>query len=157
MLQITAIQSSLLLDSQKRNDTSEKVKKVSSIGKDEETNKNMSVSELIQEYESCNSNVWNSQKERRTKSLKHISPANFTKEARRLVPKVLIQKITSLNSLDMELYNYGRSIFLKQQARVLQNIVDTKKQETTLTESAYIMSYGSPSWKVLSLGTAGLL
>ncbi|CAI9761520.1 unnamed protein product [Fraxinus pennsylvanica] len=154
-------QSSLLLDSRKVanyqiNDTSKKVKKVSSIDMDEAENKNMNVRELLEEYESCISNVWNSQKERRAKSMQHISPANFTKEARRQVPKVLIQKITSLNSLDMELYNYGRSIFLKQQARVMQNMVDTKRQETALIESAYIISYGSPSWKVLSLGTADL-
>ncbi|XP_022847397.1 protein-tyrosine sulfotransferase-like isoform X2 [Olea europaea var. sylvestris] len=153
-------QSSSLPDSRmdanyQRNNTYTKVKKVSSIGKDEETNKNMTVGKLMEAYESCTSDLRNSQEERRANSLKNISPANFTKEARRHIPKVLLQKITSLNSLDMELYNYGQSIFAKQHERVMQTIVDTKRQETILIESAYINSYGSPSWKVLSLGTAG--
>ncbi|KAL2485681.1 Protein-tyrosine sulfotransferase [Abeliophyllum distichum] len=153
-------QSSLLSDSltdanYQRKNSYKKVKKVSSIGKDEAANKNMTVGELMEAYESCISNLRNSQAERRTKSLKQISPANLTKEGRRNVPRALLQKITSLNSLDMEIYNYAQSIFAKQHARVVQNMVDTKRQETTLIESVYNNSYGSPSWKFLSLGTAG--
>lgn len=155
-------QSSLLPDfrmdaNYQRNNTYKKVTKLSSIGKDEATNKNMTVGKLMEAYESCTSYLRHSQEERRVNSLKNISPANFTKEARCHVPKVLLQKITSLNNLDMELYNYGQSIFAKRLGHVVQTMVDTKRQETILTESAYINSYGSPSWKFLSLGTAGLL
>ncbi|CAI9776460.1 unnamed protein product [Fraxinus pennsylvanica] len=98
------------------------LKNVSSASKDEAANSNMDAGKLMEAYESCISSLRNSQSERLAISLKRISPANFTKEARCKVPKLLLQEITSLNSLDIQLYNYAQDIFSKQQALVMQNM-----------------------------------
>lgn len=139
------------------NNTYRKLKKVSSASKDEAANINMDAGKLMEAYESCISSLRNSQSERRAKSLKRISPANFTKEARRKVPKLLLQEITSLNSLDMQLYSYAQDIFAKQQALMVQNIVRAESLPSTHDEHAYNNSYSLPSWKVVFLVIATLL
>ncbi|KAG8387665.1 hypothetical protein BUALT_Bualt02G0045000 [Buddleja alternifolia] len=116
-------QSSSLLDTtsdanDQVNNTDQQLNKVPSTGKDEAARGNMTVGKLMEAYETCISSLRNSQAERRVNSLKRISPANFTKEARRQVPESLIQEIASLNSLDVELYNYAQRIFKKQQAHM---------------------------------------
>ncbi|KAI3738695.1 hypothetical protein L2E82_28792 [Cichorium intybus] len=80
----------------------------------EAKSENMTVGKLMENYETCISSLRLSQSQRRTASLKRISPANFTKEARRNVPDALLKQIISLNSLDIELYNYAKEIFKKQ-------------------------------------------
>ncbi|XP_022850974.1 protein-tyrosine sulfotransferase-like [Olea europaea var. sylvestris] len=146
-------------DANQENNTYTKLKKVSSASKDEAANSNvhpqqrlMEVGKLLEAYESCISSLRNSQSDRRAKSLKRISPANFTKEARRKVPELLLQEITSLNSLDTQLYNYARDIFAKQQALVMQNMVQAKNLPSTVDEHAYLSS-----GKVLFLVIACLL
>ncbi|KAI3450575.1 hypothetical protein Pfo_007240 [Paulownia fortunei] len=139
------------------NNTYQTLKNVSSTGKDEVARENLTVGKLMEGYESCISSLRNSQAERRVNSLKRISPANFTKEARHQVPEVLIQEIASLNSLDVELYNYAQYIFTKQQAHMMQSMVYAERLATTLSTSAYPSFYNSPSWKFLSVSIAGLL
>ncbi|VFQ81495.1 unnamed protein product [Cuscuta campestris] len=78
----------------------------------------MTAEKLIEAYEGCVSSLRSSQSQRRAKSLMRISPANFTKEARRRIPAQLIQEIASLNSLDMELYEYAQVIFERQKNQV---------------------------------------
>ncbi|KAL2471033.1 Protein-tyrosine sulfotransferase [Abeliophyllum distichum] len=139
------------------NNSYRKLKKVSSPSKDEAENSNMDAGKLMEAYESCISSLRNSQSERRAKSLKRISPANFTKEARRKVPEQLLQEITSLNSLDMQLYSYAQNIFAKQQALMVQNMVRAENLPSTLDERAHNNSYSLPSWKVIVLATTSLL
>ncbi|KAJ0793058.1 putative protein-tyrosine sulfotransferase [Helianthus annuus] len=79
----------------------------------EAKSENMTVGKLMENYETCISSLRSSQSQRRTASLKKVSPANFTKEARRRVPENALKEIISLNSLDMELYKYAKEIFQK--------------------------------------------
>nr|GMD28420.1 protein-tyrosine sulfotransferase-like isoform X1 [Ipomoea batatas] len=89
----------------------------------EAINKNMTAGKLIEAYEICMKTLRSTQAQRRTNSLKRVSPANFTKEARRLIPGELIQEITQLNSLDMQLYEYAQHIFEKQKKLGTQRMV----------------------------------
>ncbi|KAL0460188.1 UNVERIFIED_CONTAM: Protein-tyrosine sulfotransferase [Sesamum latifolium] len=132
------------------NSTYHTLEDVSSTGKDEVARDNLTVGKLMEAYESCISSLRNSQSERRVNSLKRISPVNFTKEARRQVPEVVIQEIASLNSLDIELYNYAQHIFTEQQGHMTQPMGYAEKLATTLSLSAYPNFYVLPSWKVLS-------
>ncbi|KAI3683513.1 hypothetical protein L1987_84019 [Smallanthus sonchifolius] len=95
----------------------------------EAKSKNMTVGKLMESYETCISSLRSSQSERRTASLKKISPANFTKEARRRVPDNELKEIISLNSLDMELYKYAKEIFQKQHQIMEQNLHDSVTPE----------------------------
>ncbi|KAL6510923.1 hypothetical protein OROGR_022047 [Orobanche gracilis] len=106
------------------NNTNQTLKNPSSTNKEEEARGNFTVPELMKTYESCSSSLRSSQAARRVNSLKRIAPANFTKEARLQVPEVLIQEIASLNSLDVELYNYARKIFTKQRAHMTQGMTN---------------------------------
>ncbi|XP_012827924.1 PREDICTED: protein-tyrosine sulfotransferase isoform X1 [Erythranthe guttata] len=139
------------------NSTHETLKNVSSTGEDEVRRENLTVGKLMEAYESCIANLRNSQAERRVNSLKRISPANFTKEARRQVSKILIEEIESLNSLDMKLYTYAQHIFTKQQTHVLHNMVSAQEIQTnTQSTSAYPIFNNPPSWK-LSISVTALL
>ncbi|KAI3826489.1 hypothetical protein L1987_00537 [Smallanthus sonchifolius] len=99
----------------------------------------MTVGKLMESYETCISSLWSSQSERRTASLKKISPANFTKEARRSVPDNELKEIISLNSLDMELYKYAKEIFQKQHRIMEQNMHDSVTPEKDRTMLANII------------------
>ncbi|XP_022874821.1 protein-tyrosine sulfotransferase-like isoform X3 [Olea europaea var. sylvestris] len=138
-------------------DTYRKLAKVSSASKDAAANINMDAGKLMEAYESCISSLRNSQSERRVKSLKRISPANFTKEARRKVPELLLQEIKLLNSLDMQLYSYAQDIFAKQRALMVQNMVRAESLQSAHDEHANNNSFSLPSWKVVFLVIASLL
>ncbi|KAK3023123.1 hypothetical protein RJ639_042712 [Escallonia herrerae] len=43
--------------------------------------------------------------------------------ARRHVPQVVLQEITKLNSLDVELYKHAQDIFARQHSRMMQKLV----------------------------------
>ncbi|CAH9097490.1 unnamed protein product [Cuscuta epithymum] len=96
--------------SESTNNNSEQINLSEDSGPDAE----MTAEKLINAYEACVKSLRSSQSERRTKSLMKIYPANFTKEARRRIPAQLIQEISSLNNLDMELYEYAQVIFERQ-------------------------------------------
>ncbi|KAH6766282.1 tyrosylprotein sulfotransferase [Perilla frutescens var. hirtella] len=139
----------------KNDNTYQNLKNVSSTGKDEAVQENWTVGKLMEAYKSCISSLRSSQTERRVNSLKQISPANFTKEARKKVPEALIQEIALLNSLDIELYKYGQYIFEKQEAHMAQSMVYDERLTDTVSTSTYRGFYSSPSWKCLSLSIAG--
>ncbi|XP_071690360.1 protein-tyrosine sulfotransferase-like isoform X2 [Rutidosis leptorrhynchoides] len=109
-------------------------------------NEKMTVGKLMDTYGTCISSLRSSQSQRRTASLKRISPANFTKEARRHIPDALLKKIISVNSLDMELYKYAKGIFQKQHQLMehrLQNSAAPEKWQVTLTniDSSWTLIY----------------
>ncbi|KAF3783157.1 hypothetical protein EJ110_NYTH32882 [Nymphaea thermarum] len=81
---------------------------------EDSSHQQMTVGRLMEAYEQCISSLRKSQSVRRTSSLKKISPANFTKEARLHVPDSIIQQILSFNSLDVELYKHAQKIFSEQ-------------------------------------------
>ncbi|XP_042476106.1 protein-tyrosine sulfotransferase isoform X2 [Macadamia integrifolia] len=116
------------------------------------TYENTTVGKLMEAYEKCISNLRKAQSRRRTISLEKISPANFTKEARLQVPDVVLQRIMSLNNLDVELYKYAQDIFAQQRNRLMQKLVEPESQLITFSNS-----YGIHHWKVLSLGMTVLL
>ncbi|XP_043707321.1 protein-tyrosine sulfotransferase-like isoform X1 [Telopea speciosissima] len=121
----------------------------------EETDENknqMTVGKLMETYEECTSRLRKAQSRRRTLSLKKISPAYFTKEARLQVPEVVLQQILSLNNLDVELYKYAQDIFEQQRKHLMQKSVEVEKQMSTFSSS-----YGAPLWKILSLGMTVLI
>ncbi|XP_022730969.1 protein-tyrosine sulfotransferase-like isoform X3 [Durio zibethinus] len=86
---------------------------------------NMTVRKLMETYEVCISSLRKTQAHRRIASLKRIAPANFTKEARLQVPQMVIQRIQSLNNLDLELYEYAQGIFAKQHNEGAEKLFDT--------------------------------
>ncbi|KAI3997378.1 hypothetical protein MKX01_003181 [Papaver californicum] len=90
------------------------------------TNETMTAEELMEAYDGCSSSLRKTQARRRTSSFKKISPANFSKEARLQVPEAILQKIKSLNSLDMELYKHAQHIFEQQKSRLLQKTVQVE-------------------------------
>ncbi|XP_059659432.1 protein-tyrosine sulfotransferase [Cornus florida] len=106
----------------------------------EGTNGNMTVEKLMEAYGTCISTLRKAQSQRRTSSLKRISPTNFTKEARLQVPEVVLQEIKSLNSLDVELYKYAQEIFSKQHKHMVQKLVDAERKE-----SMFNKAYGANS------------
>ncbi|KAL3518391.1 hypothetical protein ACH5RR_020980 [Cinchona calisaya] len=110
-----------------RNSTYQKPGKFSLTDTGEAMNENMTTGKLMEVYESCISSLRSSQSQRRTNSLKNIRPANFTKEARGRISKVLLEEITSLNHLDVELYKYAQGIFGMQQGHAVPIIVAEKK------------------------------
>lgn len=113
------------------------------------TDQKMTVEGLMGAYEECTSGLRKSQSHRRTKSLNRISPANFTKEARRQVPKEVLQQIMSLNWLDVELYKHAQFIFAKQHKVTTQKLVGTGRQR----ESTLNYSYGTPLPLPISIGS----
>ncbi|XAR59745.1 Protein-tyrosine sulfotransferase [Bertholletia excelsa] len=103
---------------------------------------NMTVGKLMGAYETCISNLRMAQGERRTSSLKRISPAKFTKEARLQVPEVVLQEIKSLNSLDIKLYKYAEDIFKKKHKQMMQEFLE-ERPESTLEYSFVV-----PAWYI---------
>lgn len=151
-------QGSLLLKSDaidKDDNTYQTLKNVSSTGEDKAVQENWTIGKLMEAYNSCISTLRNSQADRRVNSLKQISPANFTKEARRKVPEALIQEIALLNSLDVELYKYGQYIFEKQHAHMTLNMMHDEMIAGSV--STYRGFYSTPSWKCLSLSITGFM
>ncbi|XP_020106119.1 protein-tyrosine sulfotransferase-like isoform X1 [Ananas comosus] len=120
---------------------------------------NMTVEKLMGAYEECISSLRKSQSTRRSMSLKRIAPANFSKEARLLVPETVLQQIISLNSLDMELYRHAESIFLQQEHHSLKGrgafmAQQQQKMINTEHESSWNNLYnGYSSGKVFLLTT----
>lgn len=109
---------------------------------DNEVNQdNMTVEKLMDTYEVCISGLRKTQTRRRIASLKRISPANFTKEARNRVPQMVLQRIQSLNKLDVELYEYAQGIFAKQHKQAAEKLFDAR----TLG-SIFIYSGGIKLW-----------
>ncbi|XP_011089923.1 protein-tyrosine sulfotransferase isoform X2 [Sesamum indicum] len=136
--------------------TYQMLKNVSSINKDEASRENSTAAKLMEAYASCISTLRKAQAQRRINSLKQISPANFTKDARHQVPEPIIQEIASLNSLDMELYTYAKNIFKKQQEHAMQSVVYADRPSSTLPNSTYSNSCSPHYWKSLSVATTGL-
>ncbi|KAM1149085.1 hypothetical protein ACFX2I_029623 [Malus domestica] len=109
---------------------------------------NMTVGELMEAYEDCISSLRNTQANRRISSLKRISPANFTKQARLQVPEMVLQQIRELNHLDVELYKYAQNIFANQHKHTF--------GITGVWEGMQNSTYGT-GIKVLSLGATLVL
>ncbi|XP_062233567.1 protein-tyrosine sulfotransferase-like [Phragmites australis] len=82
--------------------------------RDEHGKGNMTVGKLMEAYETCIAKLRKSQSNRRKISLKKVEEANFSKEARKLVPEAILKQIISLNSLDMELYEHAKKIFTQE-------------------------------------------
>nr|CAD1820857.1 unnamed protein product [Ananas comosus var. bracteatus] len=123
---------------------------------------NMTVEKLMGAYEECISTLRKSQSTRRNMSLKQVAPANFSKEARLLVPEAILQQIISLNSLDVELYRHAESIFLQQkhhihkaQGAFIENcgqMIIENEHKSTWSD----LCYGCFSWKVFLLTTIAI-
>ncbi|XP_060169531.1 protein-tyrosine sulfotransferase [Lycium barbarum] len=133
------------------NSSYQKTSQISSSERGEATKEKMTAGKLMDAYESCISNLRKTQSERRVNSLKKISPANFTKEGRRQVSEALLQEITSLNSLDVELYKYAQTIFANQHKRMLQNKVITEELDNWFDDS-----YSAYSWEAIFIAIAAL-
>ncbi|XP_010253702.1 PREDICTED: protein-tyrosine sulfotransferase isoform X2 [Nelumbo nucifera] len=108
---------------------------------------NMTVAKLMEAYEVCISSLRKAQSRRRFSSLKRISPANFSKEARRQVPEAVLKQIMSLNSLDVELYKYAQGIFFQQQ----KDLMEKERQKSALSSSH------AAQWKISLLVVTVLL
>ncbi|PHU03872.1 Protein-tyrosine sulfotransferase [Capsicum chinense] len=148
-------QSSSLLESDfdttyhQSNSSYQKPNQISSDERGEATKENMTAGKLMDAYESCILNLRKSQSERRVNSLKKIYPANFTKEGRRQVSEALLQEISLLNHLDVELYKYAQTIFANQHKRMLQSKVVTNQLDTVFDNS-----YRTFSWEAISVAVS---
>ncbi|KAF5199021.1 Protein-tyrosine sulfotransferase, partial [Thalictrum thalictroides] len=103
--------------------------KISSTGNTKTRNETMTVGQLMEAYEVCISSLRKSQARRRTASLKRVSPANFSKEARLQIPVMVFQQIISLNSLDVELYKHAQTIYAQQGKRLESKQVEVERQQ----------------------------
>ncbi|CAN4120294.1 unnamed protein product [Withania somnifera] len=150
-------QSSSMLESDfdttyhQNNSSYQKTSQISSAEQGEATKENMTAGKLMDAYESCISNLRKTQSERRVTSLKKIYPANFTREGRRQVSEALLQEITSLNHLDVELYKYAQTIFANQHKRMLLNKVVANQ-----LGSGFDDSYTAFSWEAISVAVSAL-
>ncbi|KAE8727162.1 Protein-tyrosine sulfotransferase [Hibiscus syriacus] len=106
----------------------------------------MTVGKLMDTYEVCISSLRKTQARRRIASLKRISPANFTKEARLQVPQVVLQQIQSLNKLDLELYEYARGIYAKQHKQAAESLFDTETLGNIFVYSGSIKLWDACLW-----------
>ncbi|KAG5515503.1 hypothetical protein RHGRI_036521 [Rhododendron griersonianum] len=113
---------SIILAALQNSSTDQNASKISAAQIINAKNEHMTVGRLMEAYETCISSLRRTQKQRRTASLKRISPANFSKEARLDVPEVVLQQIKSLNILDMELYRYAQSSFSKQHKQMMRQL-----------------------------------
>ncbi|KAL5764052.1 hypothetical protein ACOSP7_016397 [Xanthoceras sorbifolium] len=151
-------QSSSFLDSEPdinyhQNGTSDqKGSEIASTENVEASEENMTVGKLMESYEGCISSLRKSQAHRRVNSLKRISPANFSKEARLRVPQVVLEQIKSHNNLDLELYKYAQIIFAKQSEHTKQKMVKTERLDGLFNDSR-----GITIWKVILLVTSIVL
>uniref|UniRef100_A0A7C9DFK1 Uncharacterized protein n=1 Tax=Opuntia streptacantha TaxID=393608 RepID=A0A7C9DFK1_OPUST len=98
----------------------------------------MTVGKLMEAYEVCITSLRKSQSRRRINSLTRIAPVNFTKEARLRVHESTIDRIKSLNRLDMELYDYAQDIFARQHHRTMQKLD---------AEATVLNSFGAAPWR----------
>ncbi|CAL1404265.1 unnamed protein product [Linum trigynum] len=112
---------------------------------------NMTVKKLMGSYEDCIKSLRKTQSRRRTSSLKRIAPANFSKADRLKVPEVVLEEIRSLNHLDVDLYEYARSIFTNQHQKSLLQPYDTTEGLGSIF-SSYSSEEGIMSLRLLSLG-----
>ncbi|KAF6167852.1 hypothetical protein GIB67_027630 [Kingdonia uniflora] len=115
-------------------------------------NGTMTVGNLMEDYEVCISSLRKTQTRRRASSLKRISSANFSKEARLQVSKMVIQKIRSLNSLDLELYKHAQDIFVQQRKHLTERLVEAERQKVILDNS-----YEVTLWNVVFVVSVMLL
>ncbi|PKA59254.1 Protein-tyrosine sulfotransferase [Apostasia shenzhenica] len=128
-----------------------------------ETSKIMTVEKLMETYESCISSLRETQAKRHALSLQRIAPANFSKEARHQVPLHVIRKITSMNGLDMALYEHGQHLFMQQQKYLTKNIQTNLEGQQWRLPSQFERQltsdnlYDFITWKVISLPLMALL
>ncbi|XP_028791885.1 protein-tyrosine sulfotransferase-like isoform X2 [Neltuma alba] len=92
----------------------------------EATESKMTVGDLMEAYEDCVSSLRKAQSQRRTFSLKRISPVKFSTKARLQVSDEVLQQIRFLNDLDLELYEYARELFSNQHKNVLQKFTEER-------------------------------
>ncbi|XP_068666545.1 protein-tyrosine sulfotransferase-like [Aristolochia californica] len=116
------------------------------------TDENMTVVKLMEAYEVCISSLRKAQANRRTTSLKRISPANFSKEVRRAITETVLEKILSLNSLDVELYKHAQDIFVQQQKHLQRKLVQGESRERR--QKSYMTELGNSPWKVVGVAMA---
>lgn len=132
--------------------SSQMVNNISPVTTIEARKENMTVENLMEAYETCVSSLRKTQAQRRKMSLNKISPANFTKEARLHVPELLLEEITSLNSLDRELYKHAQDIFARQHRHLVLKLAGADTKEIKFTSPL-----GALYWKIAFLSTISLL
>ncbi|XP_022969657.1 protein-tyrosine sulfotransferase-like [Cucurbita maxima] len=107
---------------------------------------NMTVAELIEVYEGCISSLLKTQSRRRFASLKEISPANFSKEARRHISDAVLLQIKTQNFLDLELFKYAQKIFTMRRVQPMGNL-DMNDE----SESKFDQPRAFKLWKIVSI------
>ncbi|KAI3957397.1 hypothetical protein MKW98_003118 [Papaver atlanticum] len=130
----------------------QKESETSSLGAVDTTIGTMTVGKLMDAYEVCISGLRKAQGRRRIASLKRISPANFSKDARRQVPDVILQEINSLNRLDVELYKHAKEIFSQERKHLAEKLLEAVEQKNALGSL-----YGTSTWRPFLLAIAVLL
>lgn len=109
---------------------------------------NMTVTELIDVYEGCISSLLKTQSRRRFASLKRISPANFSKEARGHISDAVLEQIRTLNYLDMELFKHAQKIFTMRHVQLEGNLAIKDGSESKFDRRR---SFEFEPWKNLSI------
>lgn len=94
---------------------------------------NLTVYGLIDKYEKCAGRLRSTQVKRRIISLKHSLPVNFSNEARHEVLDEVLDSLTELNALDLELYAYAQQRFKRENAYAQQHI----KSQVLVNEASH--------------------
>ncbi|KAE8692913.1 Protein-tyrosine sulfotransferase [Hibiscus syriacus] len=131
---------------QKTNSDEKGNETTSSSDDNEVKQESMTVGKLMDTYEVCISGLRKTQTRRSIASLKRISPANFTKEARLRVPQMVLQQIQLLNKLDLELYEYAQGIFAKQHKQASESLFDMETLGSIFVYSGGIKLWDACLW-----------
>ncbi|XP_031121185.1 protein-tyrosine sulfotransferase-like [Ipomoea triloba] len=107
-------------------------------------NGNSTTAKLVESYEMCIKRLLTAQEQKREGSMKFVRPVNFTQEARREIPKRIVEVISSLNSLDMQLYEYAQQMFEQQKQPWPQRVMVRERVDGMLNNVLY-----GASWKPL--------
>lgn len=75
---------------------------------------------LLAHYMRCVEQQRSKYEVRREQALRNISPIKFSRDLRLLIPADVLEEVRSMSWLDVELLEFGRMLFAKQQVRGMQ-------------------------------------
>lgn len=114
--------------------------KTSSMESAETRNETMTVEQLMESYKVCTSSLRKAQSRRRISSLKRVTPANFSNEARLQIPDVVLQQIISLNRLDVELYKHAQDLYAQQEKHLVEKLAEAESYRNEFISSYTALS-----------------
>jgi hypothetical protein len=75
--------------------------------------------EIVSSYKECVKDLRDSQRTRKSRSLKSVKPIDFSGDMRKFIPKSVIEEVVRLNSLDEELFKHAEALSMQQMGKEL--------------------------------------